>query len=68
MSYLFICNSDFQYEPKATIVLIQCYHILELWTLWKLIHFKFIKECMDVKCGLMVWKTCSVHMKQTFEI
>jgi hypothetical protein len=32
-----------------------------------LIYIKFIKKCMHVKCGLMVFKThlemCSFHMK-----
>ncbi len=30
---------------------------MELWTLWKWINIKSIKECMDIESGLMVWNT-----------
>jgi hypothetical protein len=52
--YLFV-NLTFNTNQKLPTCKIYCYHLLELWTLWKLMNIKSNKTFMDVECGLVVW-------------
>jgi hypothetical protein len=51
--YDFICNFDFQYIPKVAIML----PFVGVMNIMKLINIISIKECMDIKSGLMVLNT-----------
>ncbi len=48
---MFICNFDFQYKPKATIMLNSMLPLVRIMNIMKTNNVKSIKKCMDIDSG-----------------